>query len=92
MIKITDKYYINATSNCYILQEKKINQDENSKEYGKEKFENLKYYTQIEDCIRGILKLEIRKFISKTEENTLKELMEYVRKQDDFLKSLKLEI
>ena len=36
MIKITDRFYINATTNCYILQEKTTVQDENSKNYGKE--------------------------------------------------------
>lgn len=92
MIKITDKYYINATSNCYILQEKKLIQDKESKDYGKEKFENLKYYTTIEDCIRGILKLETREFISKSQENTFKELMQYVKEQENFLKSLKINI
>ena len=92
MIKITDKYYINASSNCYILQEKAVIQDTKSKNYGKETFKDLKYYTTIEDCIRGILKLETRKFINKHEENTLRELMQYVKGQDDFLKSLKINI
>ena len=35
MIKVTDRFYINANSNCYTLQEKTKVQDENSKNWGK---------------------------------------------------------
>lgn len=35
MVKITDRFYINATTNCYTLQEKTTVQDENSENYGK---------------------------------------------------------
>lgn len=45
MIKITDRFYINANSNCYVLQEKTTVQDENSKNYGQEVFKDLGYYT-----------------------------------------------
>lgn len=33
MIKVTDRFYIDANSNCYMLKEKVIVQDENSKNY-----------------------------------------------------------
>jgi hypothetical protein len=90
MIKITDRFYINATTNCYTLQEKTTVQDENSENYGKEIYKDLGYYTSIENCLQGILKTTTREFISQEQENSVKELIEQVKLQNDFLKSLKL--
>ena len=56
MIKITDKFYIDATTSCYILQEKSTIQDEESKNYGKEVFKEVGYYTSIEGCLKGLEK------------------------------------
>lgn len=90
MVKITDRFYINATSNCYTLQEKTTVQDENSENYGKEIYKDLGYYTSIENCLQGILKTTTREFIAQEQENSVKELIEQVKLQNDFLKSLKL--
>lgn len=35
MIKITDRFYIVADSNCYMLKEKTVIQDDKSKNYRK---------------------------------------------------------
>jgi hypothetical protein len=51
MIKVTDKYYITANTNCYTLQEKGIVQDENSKNYKQEVFKDRILY-----FIRKLLK------------------------------------
>ena len=90
MVKITDRFYINATTNCYTLQEKTTVQDENSENYGKEIYKDLGYYTSIENCLQGILKTTTREFIAQEQENSVKELIEQVKLQNDFLKSLKL--
>lgn len=90
MVKITDRFYINATTNCYTLQEKTTVQDENSENYGKEIYKDLGYYTNLENCLQGILKTTTREFISQEQENSVKELIEQVKLQNDFLKSLKL--
>lgn len=90
MVKITDRFYINATSNCYTLQEKTTVQDENSENYGKEIYKDLGYYTSIENCLQGILKATTREFIAQEQENSVKELIEQVKLQNDFLKSLNL--
>jgi len=43
MIKITDRFYINANTNSYVLQEKTTVKDEQSKNYGQEIFKDLGY-------------------------------------------------
>ena len=92
MIKVTDRFYINANSNCYTLQEKTKIQDENSKNFGQEIYKDLGYYTTLESCLQGILKTITREYISREEQNTIKELLMQVKQQSDFLKSLKLDI
>jgi len=90
MIKITDRFYINATSNCYILQEKSVIQDETSKNYGKEVFKELGYYVTIEGCLNGLMKTKLREFIGKKEENDIVDLIEEEHKLQDFIKSLNI--
>lgn len=92
MIKVTDRFYINATSNCYTLQEKTTVQDEKSKNYGKEIFKDLGYYATLESCLQGILKTTTREYIAQEQENSLKELVTQVKMQTEFLKNLKLDI
>lgn len=92
MIKVTDRFYINASTNCYSLQEKTIVQDTKSENYGKEIFKDLGYYTSLESCLKGILKTTTREFVGQEQENSLKELMTQIKLQDEFLKKLKLDI
>ena len=86
------QFYINASSTCYTLQEKTKVQDEKSENYGKEIFKDLGYYVSIESCLKGILKVTTREFIGKEEENTIKDLLEYIKSQDELIKSFKLEV
>ena len=92
MIKITDRFYINANSNNYILQEKTKVQDENSENYGKEIFKDLGYYASIESCLKGFLKAITREFISSEDENTVRDLIAQVKLQNEFIESLNLNI
>lgn len=92
MIKITDRFYINANSNCYVLQEKTTVQDENSKNYGQEVFKDLGYYTTIESCLNGILKTTTREYISEDEENSINDLLKKIKTTSDYLKSIEFEI
>ena len=92
MIKINDRFYINASTNCYTLQEKTVNQDKESKNYGKEIFKDLGYYTTIEGCLTGLLKTTTREFIGKETINDLKDLMQFIEKENKYLKDLKLDI
>lgn len=92
MIKITDRFYINANTNSYVLQEKTTVKDEQSKNYGQEIFKDLGYYTTLESCLKGFLKTITREYINKEEKNNLNELLEEVKKQNEFIESLKLNI
>ena len=90
MIKITDKFYINATTNCYILQEKTTIQDENSKNYGNEVFKELGYYTSIEGCLKGLQKANVRDFINKEEENTMQDLIQEIHRINKLIENMNL--
>ena len=92
MIKVTDRFYIDANSNCYILQEKTKVQDVKSENYGNEIYKDLGYYTTLESCLQGILKTVTREFISKNEESSIKELLAQIKLQNDFIKSLNLNV
>lgn len=92
MIKVTDRFYINANSNCYVLQEKTTVQDVKSENYGKEIFKDLGYYTTLESCLQGILKTTTREFISKAEEKGITELLKEINKQNEFIKSLNINV
>lgn len=92
MIKVTDRFYINANSNCYILQEKTKVQDVKSENYGNEIYKDLGYYTTLESCLQGILKTVTRELISKNEESSIKELLAQIKLQNDFIKSLNLNV
>ena len=92
MIKVTDRFYINANSNCYVLEEKTIVQDVKSENYGKEIFKDLGYYTTLESCLQGILKTTTREFISKAEEKGITELLKEINKKNEFIKSLNINV
>lgn len=92
MIKVTDRFYVNATTNCYVLQEKTTVKDKKSENYGKEIFKDLGYYTTIESCLKGILKVTIKEFVSKEEETSIYELMKQIKKAEEYLYSLNLDV
>ena len=92
MIKITDRFYINATSNCYTLQEKTTIQDEKSKNFGQEVFRDLGYYTTIEDALKGFFKKTTREYIAKDTVNSIKDLKDEIIKTQEFIHKLGLDI
>lgn len=92
MIKITDRFYINANSNCYTLQEKMIVQDVESKNYGKEVFKELGYYTTIESCLKGFVTALAREFVNKQTENSIADLIEEEKRLQEVIKSLNIKI
>lgn len=92
MIKITDRFYIDANSNCYVLKEKTIVQDENSKNYGQEVLKDLGYYTSLESCLKGFLKTTTREYIAKQEINSIQDLIKEINRVEEYLKSLNLKV
>lgn len=92
MIKVTDRFYIDANMNCYTLREKTIVQDTNSKNYGQEVLKDLGYYTSLESCLQGILKTTTREYISKQEENSIYDLIKEIKRAEEYLKNLNLKV
>lgn len=92
MIQVTDRFYINADSNCYMLQEKTTVQEKASKNYGKEIFNTIGYYSTIESCLKGILKTTTREYISKSDKNSINDLITQIKSFENYLKSLKIEV
>lgn len=92
MIKLegTD-YYIDANSCCYMIKMLNKVLDEDSENFGKEVISTVAYYSSLEQCIRGILKLEVRKFITGEDKKTLSDLKEHIilieHKLDEFSKN-----
>lgn len=92
MIKINDNYYITADKHTYILQKKSINQNKTSENYGKETYKDVGYYSNLESLLNGILKSELRSYISKSEINSIIDLKKEIIKLNEFINSLNLNI
>lgn len=60
MLKINEKYYLDSDSLQYILIKKSIVQKKDSKNYGKEIFENVGYYGTLEGLKKALLEKEIK--------------------------------
>lgn len=91
MIKIDDKFFIDADSNCYTLKEKSIIQDKKSKNYGEEVFRDRGYYVTLEGVLNGYLKAQTREFVQNNETD-IKELIKEINKQTEFVKKLNLKV
>lgn len=76
MIKINDKYYINANSHCFTLQERVVVKNTESANYGKEVYNDLGYYTTIDSCLKAVLKYETRSYVSQKTINSIQELLD----------------
>lgn len=88
MIKITDTYYLNADSNCYILC---IKQDKLDKD-GNVIYTNDGYYSTIEQALNGLIKREVRKFISKDDAKSIEDLKTEIIRLREYVESLNLKI
>lgn len=91
MIRITDDFYIDADSKNYILRERTIIQDKESKNYGKELFKDEGYYTSLEHLLKGFLKVQTREWIQSNSGN-IKDLLKEIKNQNDFIQSLNIEV
>lgn len=91
MIKIDDKFFIDADSNSYTLKEKDKIQDKKSKNYGEEVFRDRGYYVTLEGVLNGYLKAQTREFIQNNETD-IKELIKEIKKQTEFVKKLNLKV
>lgn len=91
MVKIDDKFFIDADSNSYTLKEKDKIQDKKSKNYGEEVFRDRGYYVTLEGVLNGYLKAQTREFVQNNETD-IKELIKEIKKQTEFVKKLNLKV
>lgn len=91
MIKIDDKFFIDADSNCYTLKEKSIIQDKKSKSYGEEVLRDKGYYVTLEGVLNGYLKAQTREFVQNNEAD-IKELIKEIKKQTKYIEKLNLKV
>lgn len=74
MIMIDEKYCISADDKNYILQEKSIVKDENSKNYGKETYKTIGYFGRLDSAFKYLSDLKVKLYISSNRKNTLEQL------------------
>ena len=65
MIKISDRWVIDADSMCYILKETKINQKGNN--VGKEREEVKGYFSSVPEALKRIYDTEVMEKVSSTD-------------------------
>ena len=92
MVKIDDEYIINANESCYTLEKIGQVEDVESQNYGKETKTIQGYYTTIENALNGYVKVKLRKYVSSETENTMKELLEQIRKLQKYIKQITKEM
>lgn len=78
MIKINDKFCIDADENQFVLKEIGTVQDEKSKNFGEETQTTLGYYSTLEQAIFGLEKILSRRTI-KVKDYTLKQAIAEIR-------------
>lgn len=88
MIQLDKNYFLNADSNCYILCTKADRKDKE----GNDVYNNEGYYHSIEGVLQGLMKKELRKFISKKNLQSMEELLKEVKRLQEYIKSLKVDI
>lgn len=91
MIKIDEKFYIDADDNCYTLKEKTKVEDKKSKNYGEEVLKVCGFYVNLESLLNGFLKVKTREFISGNEKE-IKDLVKEIKAQTDYIKKLNLKV
>ncbi|MFR3182181.1 MAG: hypothetical protein ACLTPN_00945 [Clostridia bacterium] len=91
MVKIDDKFYVDADSNSYILKEKDKVRDKKSKKYGEDVFKDRGYYVSLEGVLNGYLKVQTRDYI-KNNDVGVKDLLKEIKEQTKFVEKLNLKV
>ena len=85
MIKINEKYYIDADSKNYTLKEKtKVTSKDGTESEG---FKELGYYATLESLFNGLLKTELRAFITESDNASIETLLKKLKELESFLKN-----
>lgn len=91
MVHLVEDFYIDSDPNNYILRQKMVIKNKESKNYGQETFKDLGYYTDLETLLKGFVKFKGREFCMKKNKE-IKDLIEEIRKQQKFIEELNLKV
>lgn len=84
MIKINERFYIDADSKNYTLKEKAIVKSKDGQE--SEGFKEAGYYSTLESLLNGLIKTELRAFISGSDNESIEKLLNKIEEIEKFLK------
>lgn len=84
MIKISERFYIDADSKNYTLKEKAIIKSKDGQE--SEGFKEAGYYSTLEGLFNGILKTELREFIASSNNVSIEELLRKLKELESFFR------
>ena len=73
MIQLSEDYTLSADSMNIILHQRKVNQKEGSKNYGKEYYYVIGYYPSVESLLKALINKQIQ--LSIPEQTTLESLV-----------------
>ena len=59
-LRLTDDYRLTTDAYNYILQKRRVIQDEESENFGKESWSNVSYHGRFKDVISKLIDLEIK--------------------------------
>ena len=76
MIQLNEDYALSADSMNIILYQRKVNQKEGSKNYGKEYYSVIGYYPSVESLLKALINKQIQ--LSISEQTTLESLVNSV--------------
>ena len=73
MIHLSEDYTLSADSMNILLHQRKVNQKEGSKNYGKEYYSVIGYYSPVESLLKSLINKQIQ--LSIPEQTTLESLV-----------------
>ena len=92
MIKINDKIYLDADSQCYMIKVKLAEDTEENRAKKIQLYDNYGYYVSLESAIKGLITMFTREYLAKKDKNTLNELLEEVKRIRKHVEDLDLNI
>lgn len=84
IIKLSEDYGIGSDEFNVILYQRKVNQKEDTKNYGKEYYSPIGYYSSIESVLRALINKQIQ--INLAEQTSLESLINSVETYVNLLK------
>lgn len=78
IIKLNEDYGLSADDMNLILMERRVNKDEDSENFGKERYTNIGYYGNVESLLKNLVNKRI--MLAVNESDTLEALVSSVER------------